>query len=373
MEQHVVIDAKHASDYLYDKCTLIITYGKIEQPKDNKFVGYLKLKSPLDDSGRIQIKNMLGVREDMNYSINNNMLNIRYSKIELLPSEGSDILTFLCARFPTLMSHQGFLQVKRESVYNKYIQQCVRNIENLLYECGGYTFGSWVYEVVIPRISKKMIYTSIPMHILVTWEQYTKFLKLLEISGFVSDEFTLVSEDIRRYATRKINDTDGEHITDMIMFIVDDIGKFEDISINMTTAQKDKIISSPWGEPDIMSQNWQNKVASISSILFEKLKYDYTFANRINEEYLSKGWKISLNDELIKFDDKLKVLYLSSTDTNNLKNRVKELEETLELQNKELVLMKQIMKKLESSDNEFSRDLYETGKVVKIVRTVEYL
>lgn len=214
----------------------------------------------------------------------------------------------------------------------KYKQQCIKIVENSIYEVNGHTIGSWVYEVVIPRINNEKVNSVDTITGLMTHEEWQQFLQLLTLNEFSVSSIKRVLELPQELMKFKIIDKDGMDIINLSIFIFNKSDKFEDIDVNKIIAQKNHLITT---RPAVgyLPECWQGKYTFIDADLFTKWSKVSTFAKRINEEYLLKGWTVSLDScagDKIKYDETKEILCLETNLETKLKiyeDRIKELED----------------------------------------------
>lgn len=143
-------------------------------------------------------------------------------------------------------------------------------MENLIYEVGGYTIGSWVYAMVLPRLTGRSyrFKNTLLMQVLMKFEHYKQLKKSLKCYEFMISEGIMQSEVIHDRISIKLADKDGYEISNITIFITEDMDKFEDIDVNTIKSYKNKLIVDE-ELIDRLIGFWGTNFSKIDSDLFE--------------------------------------------------------------------------------------------------------
>ena len=248
----------------------------------------------------------------------------------------------------------------------KYVEQCIKNIESLIYDIDAHATGSWVYDVVLPRIDGcKSNYTH-TLTAVMTNAQYSQFEMALQVNDFIIKETIRESEVIQERVSLKISDSDNLKILTIRIIIVKKLNDLKDVEVAQLKAHRNKFEEDAV-RVDQLRIYWMEKVTFLNKDTFNQLSNVSTFAKRINNEYLSRGWTIGLDKcegDKIKFDETKEILYVEESLEKKLdryENKIKELEEV----NGQLMKQVCLFGNLLQQTTEFSEALKLTAETIK--------
>ena len=197
----------------------------------------------------------------------------------------------------------------------KYVGQCVKNIENLIYDIDARTIGRWVYDVVIPRTHDCKSNYTCTLQAVMTDDQYSQFEMALKFNDFIIHEAIKESEVIQDRVYLKIQDSDNQDITTIRIIIVKHLDDLQDVEVAELKAHRNKFQEDDMRVNQLQG-HWMDKVTFLDEDTFTQLSNVSTFAQRIYDDYLYQGWTLHLGDisgEKINYDETKKILYVEES------------------------------------------------------------